>query len=254
MSLKPCRECKQEVSNKAKTCPHCGVKNPASSFMRRLLRLLLIIFGIFFVLGLIGAIVGEPPEKTTTGDSTPATEAEAPDPVQKATSNKPAQVETISSTQTTPKEVPFSERPLINAEERDQLIIDMSNFYFESAADLLSHYSSYKNRDRSVFILWHNNEWLPSVKAQEEHFESIISTYQIGVTNQDFFPIRGAIGNLSHISLLLMQSIRDNNPDALETARMHLRNGMTGVGKTIESLKLQQHITIPDAIQQQANN
>lgn len=28
MALKPCKECKQEVSTSAKTCPHCGVKNP----------------------------------------------------------------------------------------------------------------------------------------------------------------------------------------------------------------------------------
>lgn len=28
MALKPCRECKKEVSTDAKTCPHCGVSNP----------------------------------------------------------------------------------------------------------------------------------------------------------------------------------------------------------------------------------
>lgn len=28
MALKPCRECKAEVSTEAKTCPHCGVANP----------------------------------------------------------------------------------------------------------------------------------------------------------------------------------------------------------------------------------
>lgn len=28
MALKPCRECKQEVSTEAKTCPHCGVAKP----------------------------------------------------------------------------------------------------------------------------------------------------------------------------------------------------------------------------------
>ncbi len=28
MAMKPCKECKQDVSTKAKTCPHCGVKNP----------------------------------------------------------------------------------------------------------------------------------------------------------------------------------------------------------------------------------
>ncbi len=29
MALKPCKECKKEVSTSAKTCPHCGVANPA---------------------------------------------------------------------------------------------------------------------------------------------------------------------------------------------------------------------------------
>lgn len=30
MALKPCRECGQEVSTEAKTCPNCGVKHPAN--------------------------------------------------------------------------------------------------------------------------------------------------------------------------------------------------------------------------------
>lgn len=28
MALQPCKECKKEISTKAKTCPHCGVKDP----------------------------------------------------------------------------------------------------------------------------------------------------------------------------------------------------------------------------------
>ena len=28
MALKPCRECKTEISTRAKTCPHCGLKRP----------------------------------------------------------------------------------------------------------------------------------------------------------------------------------------------------------------------------------
>lgn len=31
MALKKCKECKKEVSDKAKTCPHCGVSNPGAS-------------------------------------------------------------------------------------------------------------------------------------------------------------------------------------------------------------------------------
>jgi hypothetical protein len=30
MALKPCKECKREVSTDAKACPHCGKKNPTS--------------------------------------------------------------------------------------------------------------------------------------------------------------------------------------------------------------------------------
>lgn len=30
MAMKPCRECKEQVSTQAKTCPHCGTKNPAN--------------------------------------------------------------------------------------------------------------------------------------------------------------------------------------------------------------------------------
>ena len=28
MALKPCRECKIEISSRAKVCPHCGLKKP----------------------------------------------------------------------------------------------------------------------------------------------------------------------------------------------------------------------------------
>lgn len=31
MALKPCKECKKEISTEAKTCPHCGKKNPTAS-------------------------------------------------------------------------------------------------------------------------------------------------------------------------------------------------------------------------------
>lgn len=31
MALKNCKECKKEVSDKAKVCPHCGVANPGTS-------------------------------------------------------------------------------------------------------------------------------------------------------------------------------------------------------------------------------
>jgi hypothetical protein len=42
MALKPCRECKTEVSNGAKNCPHCGVKWPTATGSMRWDRLAIV--------------------------------------------------------------------------------------------------------------------------------------------------------------------------------------------------------------------
>ena len=36
MALVPCRECSREVSNQARTCPHCGIGDPGNSGLREL--------------------------------------------------------------------------------------------------------------------------------------------------------------------------------------------------------------------------
>ncbi len=46
MALVKCKECKKEVSKSAKTCPHCGVKDPGTTILDGLLGLL-----IFIVIG-----------------------------------------------------------------------------------------------------------------------------------------------------------------------------------------------------------
>jgi hypothetical protein len=44
MALKKCKECGKEVSTNAKTCPHCGVKNPGVSAKDMIIGLLGLIF------------------------------------------------------------------------------------------------------------------------------------------------------------------------------------------------------------------
>lgn len=46
MPLKPCRECKTEVSTQAKTCPKCGVSNPVAP---NKLVIFAALFGLFVV-------------------------------------------------------------------------------------------------------------------------------------------------------------------------------------------------------------
>jgi hypothetical protein len=55
MALKPCRECKKEVSSGASACPHCGAKVPTMS------RTVRVVMGLFFAWALfaVGRMVVE---------------------------------------------------------------------------------------------------------------------------------------------------------------------------------------------------
>lgn len=49
MAMTKCKECKKDVSSKAKACPHCGVKDPAVGAKEKLMGVLFlvaIVFGI----------------------------------------------------------------------------------------------------------------------------------------------------------------------------------------------------------------
>lgn len=51
MALKPCRECKKEISTDANPCPHCGKKNPrGTSLVVVLGGTLLVLGGAFWVI------------------------------------------------------------------------------------------------------------------------------------------------------------------------------------------------------------
>lgn len=51
MALIKCKECKQEVSNTAKTCPQCGVKNPGVTAKALMITWAVIIIVIMFAIG-----------------------------------------------------------------------------------------------------------------------------------------------------------------------------------------------------------
>lgn len=62
MSITTCRECGKNVSSKAKTCPSCGIKNPAMSknvfsIIGNIIRTIVFFFIGLVVIGFIGAAV-----------------------------------------------------------------------------------------------------------------------------------------------------------------------------------------------------
>lgn len=79
MALKPCKECKKEISTEAKVCPNCGKKNPTSS-------------GIPVFVWLVGALVVVI-ALANSGDSTPAVPAVPKTPAQIAREDTLRQVQ-----------------------------------------------------------------------------------------------------------------------------------------------------------------
>ncbi len=58
MALKPCRECGEDVSTEAKTCPHCGVKKPIlKSDSQKMTKILIWLFMITIIAVGIVAII-----------------------------------------------------------------------------------------------------------------------------------------------------------------------------------------------------
>ena len=76
MPLRPCRECGQQVSDKAEKCPHCGIKDPGRRPTST--------FGVLVILGVIFfgavAISNNDSNKTATTEKTSSKEIAPPPP------------------------------------------------------------------------------------------------------------------------------------------------------------------------------
>lgn len=84
MALKNCRECGVEVSDQAKTCPRCGIKNPVKR-TSIVTKILAVIIGLPILIAVLGKITSNDKDSTTSPSATPAAQATAPqaDPLPK---------------------------------------------------------------------------------------------------------------------------------------------------------------------------
>ena len=71
MTMVNCRECSAEVSDRAKTCPRCGVKSPKGR--GGVAKTWAIVLGGFVALAAIGQAVEHPSASNTAATSAPAT-------------------------------------------------------------------------------------------------------------------------------------------------------------------------------------
>jgi len=71
MALTHCKECNQQISNKAEACPHCGAKVP-----KKTSKVTWLVVGILAI-GLIGALTAKAPD-TTKQAATDAAKTPAP--------------------------------------------------------------------------------------------------------------------------------------------------------------------------------
>lgn len=63
MAMRKCRECGQEVSSRAKVCPHCGVKKPGRRHIRAT-TVLAVVVGFFIVWAMTMSQEASPPAST----------------------------------------------------------------------------------------------------------------------------------------------------------------------------------------------
>lgn len=75
MAMKKCKECGKEVSTSAKLCPHCGRKHPTGGLTLPA-KIFLLIFGLF----ILGKVIGEMNNSSTssTGTNQTSTVSESP--------------------------------------------------------------------------------------------------------------------------------------------------------------------------------
>lgn len=83
MALVKCKECGQPVSIKAKTCPHCGVRNPAPFGLRfkRGLKLVAVCAVVSMALGIIIGIIFGAGSNSTASNTGGSTVSSPPPPV-----------------------------------------------------------------------------------------------------------------------------------------------------------------------------
>ncbi len=76
MALTPCKSCKKEVSTDAKTCPHCGTRNPGGrTSVAAILGLSLL---ALLVVGYCSSLLNQPGDAPNTGGRTVAVTPDSP--------------------------------------------------------------------------------------------------------------------------------------------------------------------------------
>lgn len=108
MALVKCKECGEEVSNKAKSCPKCGAKAPKKTSLLTWLVLILIILGVY--------VSGQSTDRTTKPSakvsSLEKNETIKSEKVKKVTPPKPVWVTSVSKDEMTGKFTAFAHSPI----------------------------------------------------------------------------------------------------------------------------------------------
>lgn len=108
MALVKCKECGEEVSNKAKSCPKCGAKAPKKTSLLTWLVLILIILGVY-VSGQSTDKTTKPSAKVNSSEKSGTIKYEK---VKKVTPPKPVWVTSVSKDEMTGKFTAFAHSPI----------------------------------------------------------------------------------------------------------------------------------------------
>lgn len=187
--LVPCKSCNHQIDKTAKSCPNCSVKAPGQKPADTAKGCLgFIVLAVVFAIWMNSCSEEKPVEQTQIQEE-----------------------KTIIKT---------NNARVIDDNNIDDLVTEMSNYYLANIKELFEHYDLYKDRESHIFINWRNNEWAPAHDKKRTYFDDILEKNRRYLFNNDLLPIfSSSTGGLSLVSLEVMKSIRENDKSYLESAR-----------------------------------
>lgn len=178
MTLIKCKECKAEVSNKAKTCPSCGVKNPGITLIHQL-------GGLVLLLVIIVVAVNSCSDDDSSADYTSAaavqqaSESPLDALVREATSHVPKSTSVINSTQYMAiifdRKVNTAASAQLDAKRLMPVLLEqypeINRFFMAWTADDLQVIKIQFERDQVEAVNW------PAVRIGDGELEGLTSMY-----------------------------------------------------------------------------
>lgn len=138
---------------------------------------------------------------------------------------------------------PHSKLTTVNADNVDQLIIVMSDDFFSQLAQVKAQYKmSREHHDARSFLVWRLRAFVPSQTQLETYYQTIFDNNKDYLATTDVQPLLPAFKSLTDTTVLLIEAIRDANPEKMKEAQKQIDQAVASYDKVIKAHNLDDKI------------